>query len=481
MHDLGHELTEKELAELEKRIARIYREARDDLDETIKNYFANFIARDKKQLELLKEGKITEDQYKQWRLNQIGRGKRFDALRNEIAERYTKANEVANAYVNDETPGIYALNRNYAAYTIEQEAGDVGFTLFDEQTVKRLAVEEPDLMSYYPPQRALKRNIDLVWGKRQITASVTSGILQGKSIGKIANDLQSRMETMNRASAIRTARTAVTGAQNAGRQDSYIAAEKKGIKLKREWMATPDMRTRHAHAKLDGQRVGVNEPFKVDGYEIMFPGDPTAEAYLVYNCRCTLIVAVDGVDTSDAMRRARDPETGESVLVKNMTYQKWEKNKHSIEKKISGGIIKEITSGALNPESDRAKDHAMRYYESVRRMTTDIEKISQNTGFSVIDIKNIKSFVFFEEHELEPGVFKRFDPSYEMAESWQRLIDGKDIMPHDITLLRHEMMESSLMLQGLSQDEAHIKATKEYNYAKEARLYYDQIKKHQEK
>lgn len=80
------------------------------------------------------------------------------------------------------------------------------------------------------------------------------------------------MEKMNRSSALRTARTAITGAQNAGRQDSYIAAEKMGIKMKREWLATMDNRTRHAHAVLDGQRVGVNEPFKVDGYEIMFPG-----------------------------------------------------------------------------------------------------------------------------------------------------------------------------------------------------------------
>lgn len=328
MHDLGHELTEQELEKLEKRIAKIYREARIELDNTIRDYFANFIQRDKKQAELLKEGKITEEQYKQWRLAQIGRGRRFEALRNEVAERYTKANETATAYVNDQTPGIYSLNRNYAAYTIEQYAGDVGFTLFDEQTVKKLIVEEPALMPYYPPERALRRNIDLVWGKRQITASVTSGILQGKSIGKIANDLQNRMETMNRASAIRTARTAITGAQNAGRQDSYIAAEKMGIKMKREWLATLDKRTRHAHAELDGQQVGVNEPFKVDGYEIMFPGDPKAEAYLVYNCRCTLIAALDGVDTSDALRRDQDG------LVPGMTFAQWEASKRGYSAKM---------------------------------------------------------------------------------------------------------------------------------------------------
>ena len=69
------------------------------------------------------------------------------------------------------------------------------------------------------------------------------------------------------------------------------------------------------------QRVPVGKPFEVDGYEIMFPGDPTAKAYLVYNCRCTLIAAVDGVDTSDALRRDRDG------LIPDMTFAQWEASK----------------------------------------------------------------------------------------------------------------------------------------------------------
>lgn len=236
---------------------------------------------------------------------------------------------MTTAYTNDATPGIYSLNRNYAAYNIEQEAGDVGFTLWDEQTVKRLIVEEPDLMPYYPPDRAVKRGIDLAYGKTQITASVTSSILQGKSIKHMADDLQSRIETMNRTSAIRAARTAVTGAQNAGRMDSYNAAIEMGIPLKRQWMATLDNRTRHAHRELDGQKAEMGKPFKVDGYEIMYPGDPSAPGYLTYNCRCTLVADVEGVNTSDRKRRAVDPETGERVVISDMTYKEWEKWKKS--------------------------------------------------------------------------------------------------------------------------------------------------------
>lgn len=322
--DYAHKWTDKQLAALEKRIAAEFKQAAEELTDTVNAYFAAFKKRDAEMAAKAEAGEITEQAYKQWRLAQIGRGKRFEALRDKMAERYTNAHEVAIAYINDATPGIYTLNRNYSAYTIEQISDKADFTLWDEQTVRRLIDEQPGLMPYYPPKRALKRGIDLDYGKKQITASITSSILQGKGIDKISSDLQSRMQGMSLASAIRTARTATTAAQNAGRMDSYHAAEGMGIKLKKEWLATLDGRTRHAHAMLDGQTAETDKPFHVDGYEIMYPGDTSAPGYLVYNCRCTLIAAIDDVPkTPNPLRRARDPETGKSILVSDMTYAQW--------------------------------------------------------------------------------------------------------------------------------------------------------------
>ena len=322
--DLGHQLTDKELAKLERRIARLYREAGEELQATIDAYFEQFKKRDEEMKALIgtvQNGKEwTEADYKQWRLNQIGRGERYQAMRDKVAHRVTDANAVAVSYTNDATPGIYSLNRNYSSYTIEQVAGNVGFDLWDDQTVKRLMVEQPDLMPYYPPKRALKRGIDLAYGKKQITASVTSSILQGKSIKHMADDLQKRITTMSRDSAIRTARTAVTGAQNAGRMDSYAAAEKIGIKLKKRWLATLDARTRHSHAMLDGEQVAQDKKFS-NGCR--FPGDPQGPPWEIYNCRCTLIAAVEGVDTSSAQRRARNAGTGRNEVISNMTYAEW--------------------------------------------------------------------------------------------------------------------------------------------------------------
>ena len=159
--DEAHIWTDAGLEKLEKRIAAEYQKAADELTDKINAYFKSFKKRDEETKSLI--GTIvngmeyTEKDYQQWRLAQIGRGKRFEALRDRVAERMTQANQVAAAYINDTTPGLYSLNRNYAAYTIEQQVGgDVGFDLWDEQTVKRLVAEQPDLMPYYPPERAVR-------------------------------------------------------------------------------------------------------------------------------------------------------------------------------------------------------------------------------------------------------------------------------------------------------------------------------------
>ena len=382
--DEAHLQTDKELAKLEKRIAKVYKEAADDLQKTVDDYFAKFAKRDAKQRALLEAGEITEQEYKQWRLAQMGRGERFKALQSRVAERYTEANETAVRYVNDATPGIYSLNRNYSAYTIEKAAGNVGFDLWDEQTVKRLIVENPEVMPYYPPEKALNRGIDLAYGKRQISASVTSSILQGKRIPGIAKDLQTRMPDMNKASAVRTARTAVTGAQNAGRMDSYVAAEKMGIKVRKEWLATIDGRTRHSHAMLDGKVVDKDKKF---GNGCMFPGDPNGPPWEVYNCRCTLIAAVDGVDTSNAQRRVRNPETGKNELVSDMTYSEWAgwKENAQVQKAMAEKQMEEqeerYNAEKINGQYKKTGYFTYQDYYSESQESFRLEAIKELSGF----------------------------------------------------------------------------------------------------
>ena len=324
--DLAHRQTERKLAALERRIASVYRQASDDMKAKVEDYFEAFAKKDAEKKAALEAGEITKTQYQQWRMSQMLRGERYTALRDALAERMTKANEVAVAYINDATPGIYSLNRNYAAYTIEKAGGNVGFTLYDESTVKRLIQKQPSIMPYYPKEKAVARGIDLAWGRRQIRAQITSSILQGESIPDIAKHLMQRIPEMNKASAVRTARTAITSAQNGGRMDSYKAASDMGIKVRKRWVATKDGRTRHAHQKLDGQTVDWDESFTSELGKIRFPGDPRAKPALTYNCRCTLrTVEKPGIEAEPRKMRVRDPKTGRNVVVEEMTYEQWER------------------------------------------------------------------------------------------------------------------------------------------------------------
>ena len=523
--------TDKELEALEKRIAEVFEQAEKDFDKEVKEYFAKFKLRDKEMQALVDAGEMTQSDYQQWRLTQMGRGQRFEALRDKVAERYTQANEVANAYVNDMTPSIYSLNRNYEAYNIEKTVGSCDFTMWDESTVRKLLVEQPDLMPYYPPSRALNRGIDLEYGKSQITKNVTSGIVRGLAPGKIANELMDNLTTMNRESAVRAARTGITTAQNAGRLDSYIAAEKIGIQIKRRWICTKDARTRFSHGMADGQIViGTKEPFKVGGYKMMFPGDKSmgAPGHEIYNCRCTTrTVEKDGIEAEPRQMRVANPlweeakaeetklsakvdklkerEQAETdpekrkqlrqeriaaqkelqsatkkrqgidkdVVVNEMTYSEWKNWKLGLENSRKSSTIKAgAMSGALtsknDPNFEKREAFAKSYYTEVlgRKREYEIAAVAKNSGFGEDDVSKIFAHVFELEHLFLDGSIHKFDTDFDMAQSWIRLREGENIQPHDILLLKHELMEAEIMGTGTTvpYEPTHDKVSETYNY-----------------
>ena len=138
---------------------------------------------------------------------------------------------------------------------------------------------------------------------------------------------------------------------------------------------------------------------------------------------------------------------------------------------IAGAISGAIT----DPISKRALDHAKRYYEEIRKNHSDVQKISNNTGFTRYQVMLVKNYLFLDVHELDDGIH-RFDSSFEIAESWRRLaFDPEHIQPHDLTLIRHELMEMRLVNEGLTQDEAHTITSRTYNYSKESSEYYDSL------
>lgn len=215
---------------------------------------------------------------------------KYKAMVEDTALRISESNQTAIDYINNRTPNIYANNYNQVN-GIAEDAG-VQFRIINEDVVKK-RIREGDIKL---PKSRLSVPKDVRWNTKKMNGAVLQGILQGESMNDIAKRLLPIVDN-NASSAIRNARTLVTQAENSGRLDSYKALEEEGAVLKKVWMATSDDRTREAHAGLDGQEVDVDEPFvDMDGNELMFPADPSADPMTVYNCRCTMVTRIVSVN-----------------------------------------------------------------------------------------------------------------------------------------------------------------------------------------
>ena len=317
--DEAHKETDKLLAQMEKKLDGVYKQAYKEARETANEFTAQFRKMDEKKRQEVKDGELDVDEYNRWRRTKVFQSNRYHQMADTLAADMTNTNKIAASVINGYLPEVYAINHNYGTYEVEHGAKvNTQYTLYDRQTVERLMRDEPDLL----PMKA-KVNVpkDLIWNKKNINSAVTQGILQGEPIDKISQRLAATVTDMSHTSAVRSARTMTTSAENGGRVDSYKRAESMGISMVQVWLATLDGRTRHEHRQLDGQKRPVGEPFEVDGYKIDFPADPKAEPFLVYNCRCTLIAQVKGVnlDLSDVTQR--DSKLGA------MSYEQWKEEK----------------------------------------------------------------------------------------------------------------------------------------------------------
>lgn len=331
--DEGHIATDELLARLEAKISREYAQAAKDTQAKLDDYMRRFAVKDEIKRKQLADGKITQQEYNTWRTGQIMIGKRWEEMRDTLAQDYHNANEISRSIIHDYMPEAYAINHNYATYRIEHDSQiNTSYTLYDRATVERILRDNPDLLP--APGKRMKASIaagkDIAWQEGQIQSVTLQAILQGESIPKLAKRIAQTMGESNHKATIRYARTAITEAENAGRIDSYRRANDMGIKTRKTWLATLDNRTRHAHRDLDGQTQDVDKPFESELGEIMYPGDPAADPANVWNCRCSLLSSIEGFekDLSDLSLR-------HNSHLGDMSYDEWKAEKKSMSDRIT--------------------------------------------------------------------------------------------------------------------------------------------------
>lgn len=311
--DPGRIETDRLLAEIEYEVRKVYRQAAKEVGDKVRDYFKRFKKKDDTKRDQLKSGVITQQEYNEWRKGQLLVGQRWIDMREQLAADMANADRIAYSIVNGCMPEAYAVSHNYATFEVESGSLiDTSYTLYNREAVERLLLKNPDMLPAANPKRIYVERVANY--NKKLQSSVMQGILQGESIPEIANRIQDSTYANHR-KAIMYARTAMTGAENAGHEDAYKRAVGKGIKMRQTWLATLDGRTRHEHRILDGETVDVGQKFS-NGLE--FPGDPKGEPSQVYNCRCRTIASFPDQDFSSFPRNSR---------LGSMSYSDWKNAK----------------------------------------------------------------------------------------------------------------------------------------------------------
>lgn len=322
MPDAGERYTEAQMAELERRFRAVYWNAQRDIIKKLDAFVKRMNAQDKIKRAQVEAGTLSKAAYQNWLNGQVFIRKLWLDKVDSVATSLLYANQQANDMIEGKKRAVFGENATFQAYSIEHDMGmDLSFDVYDSATVTRLIKEQPELL----PRRVVNGVKDKAWNRQKIATAVTQGVIQGESIPEIAQRIARQVGSDNMSAMTRYARTAMTGAQNAGRMEMLHEAQSKGINVKKKWLATLDSRTRDAHRNLDGQVQDVDKPFKSDLGDIDYPGDFKAHPANLYNCRCTLIYEYPEYMPQNAQRRAYSEDRSESEIIPDMTYNEWKR------------------------------------------------------------------------------------------------------------------------------------------------------------
>ena len=232
-------------------------------------------------------GVLSKEDYAAWMRGQVFQSEAWAHKRGQLARLMADVDAQAQRMVNEGKLEVFAENANFMNFKIERETGATAtFGLYNAEAVKRMIRDDPNML----PMPKIDKEKSYSWYNRIIQNCVTQAILQGESLEEIAHRVSEETGEKALKTLLRNARTAYTGAQNAGALEAArVAKEEYGLVMQKQWMATLDSHTRDSHAYLDGQIRDLDEPFESLLGPIMYPGDPDAEPGDVYNCRCTMV------------------------------------------------------------------------------------------------------------------------------------------------------------------------------------------------
>lgn len=194
---------------------------------------------------------------------------------------------------------------------------------------------------------------DRIWDRRKninqaLREELLCSFLTGRGYNKTAKAVEQRMAA-GAMEARRLVRTESAYIEETAELESYKECDIKKLRF----LATLDMRTSEICAVHDGEIIEIDKA--VSGVNI-----PPLHPW----CRSTTIAVFDDDIVKKLKRRAKDPETGEDMLVPaNMTYEEW---KEGILQKYGNGYVFKTRKKIRNSTTD--KEQFTRYSNVLKEL-----------------------------------------------------------------------------------------------------------------
>lgn len=314
MSDYGSRYTDKKISEVDKSLRSVYGRAQKELEGKLKEFTRKSEAKDKVMRRDMQKGLISEQDYKNWLAGQVFVRQQWERKISQVCMIMNDHNQQAINLINESRLDVFAENYNYMTFQTEKRIA-ISFDLYNVQAVARLLLDDPQLL----PEWKIDEEKDYIWNYQKVKNIVTQAIIQGEGIPEITRHLCEDLSSQNNSRMRSLAITAMTGAENAGRQLQMESAAKLGIDVWKRWEATHDSRTRDLHRARDGEEVPYNEDFS-GGME--YPGDPSGAPEDVYGCRCTMVSFYPEYENKEqAAQRYKEME------IDGQSYEEWKAGK----------------------------------------------------------------------------------------------------------------------------------------------------------
>ena len=373
-----------------KRVKSIYNKAFKDIDKEIASVYRNYSKDTGLDIQKLKELLTKKETDKVWKtLKRQGLDKyikdnykaRISRLEQIQAQIYAKAKLI---YPKEELEHTMAykgvINDSYYKTVYDTQMGtgyDFSFSKIDKNMEKALLTERWSGKNYS----------ERIWGNTDILAEnvseiVGSGLLEGRSLAKMSKELKERFK-VNKYYAERLIRTEVNHFNN---EADAMAYEEMGVDMY-VFVATLDNRTSEICQTMDGKKF----PYKDKEEGVNFPP-------LHPNCRSKTRGYLGEEYETTLKRRARNPITGKTEFIDNMSYSEWLKKQ-----KVKYGDKAVTTSIKQTKNKTRDKTQYEKYKPYLGKDVKDFETFQKIKYNDTDKWENVKEYVSISRHGEMPN------------------------------------------------------------------------------